>query len=82
MGDAVSELQTRGVEVTAPELPLKGFADDIAAARGSIEAAGDDLVVCGHSYGGSSSRRLPLTLHRVGTWSTSAGSWSTPVKIP
>jgi pimeloyl-ACP methyl ester carboxylesterase len=47
-----AELQARGVTVAAPELPLTSFADDIRVVRAALEAAGDDVVVCGHSYGG------------------------------
>jgi pimeloyl-ACP methyl ester carboxylesterase len=48
----VQELRRRGVAVEAVNLPLTGLADDAAAARAAIEAAGDDTVVCGHSYAG------------------------------
>lgn len=48
----VSQLEKRNVKVTAVELPFTGFADDAAAARRAIEAAGPGAVVCGHSYGG------------------------------
>jgi pimeloyl-ACP methyl ester carboxylesterase len=48
----VDELTARQVAVTAVELPFTGFADDVAAARRAVEAAGEGAVVCGHSYGG------------------------------
>jgi len=48
----VDELETRGVTVDAVELPLTSYADDVAAARRAIKAAGKGAVVCGHSYGG------------------------------
>ncbi|WP_330327660.1 alpha/beta fold hydrolase [Streptomyces pseudovenezuelae] len=48
----VAELRQRGVEATAVELPLTGFAADLAAARAAIQAAGSDAIVVGHSYGG------------------------------
>ncbi|WP_330262864.1 alpha/beta hydrolase [Streptomyces griseorubiginosus] len=48
----VAELQQRGVEATAVELPLTGFAADLAAARSAIQAAGSHAIVVGHSYGG------------------------------
>jgi pimeloyl-ACP methyl ester carboxylesterase len=48
----VAELERRGVAATAVELPLTGLADDIAAARAAIGAAGEGCVVVGHSYGG------------------------------
>jgi pimeloyl-ACP methyl ester carboxylesterase len=48
----VAELQQRGVGATAVELPLTGYAGDVAAARSAIQAAGSDAIVVGHSYGG------------------------------
>ncbi len=48
----IGELRTRDVTVAAPELPLTSFADDIRVVRAALETAGDDIVVCGHSYGG------------------------------
>jgi pimeloyl-ACP methyl ester carboxylesterase len=48
----VAELQRRDVGVTAVELPFTGFADDVAEAASVIGSAGDDVVVCAHSYGG------------------------------
>jgi pimeloyl-ACP methyl ester carboxylesterase len=48
----VAALEARGIEADAVELPLTSHADDIAAARAAIEAAGPGVVVCGHSYGG------------------------------
>jgi len=34
------------------QLPLTGYGDDVAAARRAIQGAGDDVIVCAHSYGG------------------------------
>jgi pimeloyl-ACP methyl ester carboxylesterase len=48
----VRELDARGVESVAVELPLTGYANDVAAAHDAIVKAGADSVVCGHSYGG------------------------------
>jgi pimeloyl-ACP methyl ester carboxylesterase len=48
----VRELSDRGVAATAVELPLAGFRGDVALARQAIEEAGDEAVVCAHSYGG------------------------------
>ncbi|HTN78186.1 MAG TPA: wax ester/triacylglycerol synthase family O-acyltransferase, partial [Acidimicrobiales bacterium] len=48
----VGELEARGVTVAAVDLPLTSYADDVAAARRAIKAAGKGAVVCGHSYGG------------------------------
>jgi pimeloyl-ACP methyl ester carboxylesterase len=60
----VSALGERGVEADPVELPFTGFDDDVAVARAAIEAAGPEVVVCGHSYGGSvisaAARRLPV----------------------
>lgn len=46
------ELRVQDIPVTVVDLPFTGFEDDAAAARRSIEAAGSDVVVCAHSYGG------------------------------
>jgi pimeloyl-ACP methyl ester carboxylesterase len=40
------------VPAVAVELPLTGFRDDVATVRRVIEEAGDEAVVCAHSYGG------------------------------
>jgi pimeloyl-ACP methyl ester carboxylesterase len=48
----VAELRHAQVPVTAVELPFTGFADDVAAARSAIDAAGAGAVICAHSYGG------------------------------
>ena len=46
------ELGAQGVTVFAPDLPLAGLAADAAIARAALESAGDEVVVCAHSYGG------------------------------
>ncbi|HEX4864010.1 MAG TPA: alpha/beta hydrolase [Acidimicrobiales bacterium] len=48
----VTELEARGIKVYTPELPFTGMSDDVAAAQRAIEDADDQVVVCGHSYGG------------------------------
>jgi pimeloyl-ACP methyl ester carboxylesterase len=48
----VVELGDRGVPAAAVELPLTGFRDDVATVRQAIQEAGDEVVVCAHSYGG------------------------------
>jgi pimeloyl-ACP methyl ester carboxylesterase len=48
----VKELSDRGVPSAAVELPLTGFRDDVATVRRAIQEAGDEVVVCAHSYGG------------------------------
>jgi pimeloyl-ACP methyl ester carboxylesterase len=48
----VDALEAQGVDVSAVELPLTSYDDDVAAARKAIKAAGKGAVVCGHSYGG------------------------------
>jgi len=48
----VADLAASELPVTAVTLPLTGAADDVAAARSAIEAAGPGSVVVGHSYGG------------------------------
>jgi pimeloyl-ACP methyl ester carboxylesterase len=68
--DAVAaDLRGRGIGVTAPELPLTSYADDVAAARAAIASAGDDVVVCAHSYGGcvasAAAAGMPSVRHLV-----------------
>jgi pimeloyl-ACP methyl ester carboxylesterase len=48
----IPELEHRGEQTVAVELPFTGFTDDVAATREAIERAGPGVVVCGHSYGG------------------------------
>jgi pimeloyl-ACP methyl ester carboxylesterase len=48
----VAALERDGISVTAVELPLTGLDDDVTTARRAIEAAGEGVVVVGHSYGG------------------------------
>ena len=49
----IAELAALGASAVAVELPLAGFAADVAAARRAIEAAGPGAVVAAHSYGGN-----------------------------
>lgn len=46
-------LRARGVPAQALDLPLTGLVDDAAAVRSALEGINDDVVLCGHSYGGS-----------------------------
>ena len=48
----LAELQERGIEAEAIELPLTSHRDNVEVAAAAIAAAGPDVVVCGHSYGG------------------------------
>ena len=48
----VAALERDGISAVAVDLPLAGLDDDVAAARRAIEAAGEGVVVVGHSYGG------------------------------
>lgn len=48
----VRELSDRGSAAVAVELPLTGYPDDVAAVRQAIGEAGDEVIVCAHSYGG------------------------------
>jgi pimeloyl-ACP methyl ester carboxylesterase len=50
--EVAAELLLQGRDVTAVQLPLDGFASDVAAARRAIAKAGEQVVVVGHSYGG------------------------------
>jgi pimeloyl-ACP methyl ester carboxylesterase len=43
----------KGIRVSAVELPLTSFEDDVDATRAAIDAAGGPVVLCGHSYGGA-----------------------------
>ena len=62
----VAELDAMGVEHDAVELPLTGFADDVAAARAAIVAAGSGSVVVAHSYGGAVISQAAAGLADVG----------------
>jgi pimeloyl-ACP methyl ester carboxylesterase len=48
----IDELGLLGTTAVAVELPLTGFDADVAVARQAIEAAGPNVVVAAHSYGG------------------------------
>ena len=48
----LAELQERGIDAEAIELPLTSHRDNVEVAAAAIVAAGPDAVVCGHSYGG------------------------------
>ncbi|WCM29645.1 alpha/beta hydrolase [Sphingomonas sp. QA11] len=46
-------LTARGVKVTAIQMPLTGFADDIASLRRALALSEGPVVLAGHSYGGA-----------------------------
>jgi pimeloyl-ACP methyl ester carboxylesterase len=46
-------LQARGVHVTAVQNPLTSLADDVAATRRAIDAQPGNVVLVGHSWGGT-----------------------------
>jgi pimeloyl-ACP methyl ester carboxylesterase len=46
-------LQRDGYDVTAVQIPLTGYADDVATTKRAIAAHGGPVVVVGHSYGGA-----------------------------
>jgi pimeloyl-ACP methyl ester carboxylesterase len=48
----IAELVGHGHEVTAAQLPLSSFDDDVAAVRRAIARIDGDCVLAGHSYGG------------------------------
>ncbi|WP_083896207.1 alpha/beta fold hydrolase [Nocardia jiangxiensis] len=48
----IAELGRLGTTAVAVELPFTGFDADVAAAREAIEAAGPNVIVAAHSYGG------------------------------
>jgi pimeloyl-ACP methyl ester carboxylesterase len=61
----VRELSDRGVPAAAVELPLTAFRDDVATVRQAIEEAGEEVVVCAHSYGGMVVSTAAQGLHSV-----------------
>jgi len=48
-----AELQQRGFQVAAAQLPLTSFSDDVAALRRLVGRQEGPLVLAGHSYGGA-----------------------------
>jgi pimeloyl-ACP methyl ester carboxylesterase len=48
----IDDLKRLGATAVAVELPLTGFDADVDAVRQAIEAAGPNVVVAAHSYGG------------------------------
>ena len=57
------------IPVVSIDLPLRGLADDVAAARRAMVASGPGTVVVGHSYGGevisAAARGLPEVSHLI-----------------
>src|SRR5581483_7170452 len=52
---AAKGLATVAVDLPSCQLPQRksaGLADDVGAVCDAIDAAGDGVVLCGHSYGG------------------------------
>jgi pimeloyl-ACP methyl ester carboxylesterase len=47
------ELQRKGVNVVAAQIPLTSFTDDVASLRKVLLRQEDPLVLAGHSYGGA-----------------------------
>ncbi len=45
-------LDARGVANLAPDLPLSGLDVDAKTVRAALDVIDDDVVLCGHSYGG------------------------------
>jgi pimeloyl-ACP methyl ester carboxylesterase len=48
----VEDLQAKGYDVTAPQLPLTSLADDVARLRQALAWQSGPTIVVGHSYGG------------------------------
>lgn len=49
----IPPLVKKGLAVTAVQLPLTGFEEDVAAVRRAIALAEGDVVLVGHSYAGA-----------------------------
>ena len=49
----IERLQAKGVEVTAPAIPLRGIAYDSAYVESVIEQIDGPVLAVGHSYGGA-----------------------------
>jgi pimeloyl-ACP methyl ester carboxylesterase len=49
----IPKLQARGLKVISVQNPLTSLADDVAAARRAIDNAQGDVVLVGHSWGGT-----------------------------
>jgi pimeloyl-ACP methyl ester carboxylesterase len=50
--EVVPHLEDAGHQVITSELHRGSLAGDIAAVQADVDGLGDDVVVCGHSYGG------------------------------
>jgi pimeloyl-ACP methyl ester carboxylesterase len=48
----IERLQSRGYQVTAPQLPESSLAEDVARLRQVLNRQNDPVIVAGHSYGG------------------------------
>jgi pimeloyl-ACP methyl ester carboxylesterase len=46
-------LQAKGLNVIAVQNPLTSLADDVAATKRAIDAAGGEVILVGHSWGGA-----------------------------
>ncbi|MGV1794502.1 alpha/beta fold hydrolase [Rhizobium sp. A37_96] len=49
----IPQLTAQGLTVTAVQMPLASFADDVAALRRALTLAEPPVVLVGHSYGGA-----------------------------
>lgn len=49
----IPQLAAQGLAVTAIQMPLAGFAEDVATLRRALALAESPVVLVGHSYGGS-----------------------------
>lgn len=48
----IASLRAKGIKAVTAPMPLKTFADDVAAVEGTLERAGGPVVLVGHAYAG------------------------------
>ncbi|MGN6431433.1 MAG: alpha/beta fold hydrolase [Gaiellaceae bacterium] len=61
----IERLQARGIQVTAPAVPLRGIAIDSAYLVSELEETPGPVLVVGHSYGGAVISNAATQAHNV-----------------